>query len=337
MKIYGYLVFLVFFAPFIVSAQLPDCIGGPNCPAGSPDLRMGPPDLRMGPPDLRNQQSEGSPDLRMGPPDLRMGPPDLRNQQLEGSPDQGDQNAALTVSSAAASCVGDAAMAEGRCNAFRNTQMFGMVTSMMSGAGNSSKKQCEIAQALNVAGMATNLTFSQRCSSGVSQCITSCEAAIAAIQPTAANNPAAQASLGKMTALKGKCEGLKIPSWMAAMTVMQNMGTILASRDCIEQFEATERCDSMEKIKNDEFCKMQHCNRLSLNARLYDPICKDGVPDVDCSINHNFGKLVCVCKRNPQDPACSNPNPNLNPSPNNPYDPIVTPEGLYGDDPFKSR
>lgn len=230
-------------------------------------------------------------------------------------------------------CESDASTANGRCSVFDNIMMAGMLAPIMSGVGSggSGKKACETAQALNAAGLVTNLTFARRCRSAAEQCINSCKAAIGQIERSDPKSPE-RSRLYSLRVSKGECEGLKSKTAWVWMSAAQNVQAILASRDCIEHFENADRiarCRTLseEEFKGDTFCQREYCNRLPFNIRLHDPLCKDGVADIDCSIKHNFGKLACVCERNPQDPACSMPNAN-------PGQPVAAPNPYDQVDPY---
>lgn len=273
----------------------------------------------------------------------------LRTQQLENLCRDGVDRACSKLgkkesdpglAESAGQCESDASTANGRCSVFDNIMMAGMLAPIMSGVGSggSGKKACETAQALNAAGLVTNITFARRCRSAAQQCIDSCRRAISYIE----RNPKSpeRSRLYSLRVSKGDCEGLKSKTAWVWMSAAQNVQAILASRDCVEHFknaEKIERCRTLseEEFKGDTFCQREYCNRLPFNIRLHDPLCKDGVEDIDCSIKHNFGKLACVCERNPQDPACGMPNANPNQpvAPPNPYDP-VDPYG-DGDMPFQ--
>ena len=336
---------------------VPACIGEPNCPANSPQQNGGTARWGIGVnaalgaqakckvwsgADCNGDQMREFMDMCKNDPEFCEGipfQPGGDDQSSAGTgEDGGGPESDPGLAEAAGQCESAASRAEGRCSVFDNIMMAGMLAPIMSGVGSggSGKRACETAQALSAAGLVTNLTFARRCSSAAGTCITSCENAISNSQE------AGHTRLYSLRAAKGKCEGLKSKTAWVWMSAAQNVQSILASRDCIKHFENAERiarCRTLseEEFKGDTFCQREYCNRLPFNIRLHDPLCKDGVSDIDCSIKHNFGKLACVCERNPQDPACGMPNadPSQPVAAPNPYDQITGDPYGNGDMPFQ--
>ncbi len=300
MRMHNYLICLLFFLPSIIYAQ----DEGREYPADEtitvtarhpgpvPHLLDSPGNESRDGPD--NRQKEEDPPPKGGgclPEYSQLGycsNPEPRPQVTREREREREEKA---VAAELDECTESRDAAIRRCKIFEDPSTLMWMNSILnSGVGNSSKKACEAAQALNAAGLTANQAFAQKCRSVVGDCITSC---------TCKKDPEGTCKEALKT-----CEGLKGIANQSLFAAGQNVMAILGSRDCVKFYKAGERCNSQEKIKKDEYCKRQYCNRLSFDVRLADPLCKDITEDVDCSKNHNFAHPACACQRNPSNPAC---------------------------------
>ena len=356
MKIYSYLVFLIFFSPFVVNAQFDIRAGvstglqitqarckvayGADCGEGQlrrfVDYCKQNPQLCEGIP-LEPGGGSGSSTSGTGVPDC-IGEP---NCPAGGSPSEPESNPELAK--AADTCESSKVPAEEKCSAFDDPVTYMTLQAIIGGAssslGGSGKRACETAQALNAAGLIANLTFARRCRSAAKQCIRSCEEAIQQIEEN--SNAAEQARLPTLKSIRGRCGGLRSKAAWVLMSVAQNVQAIQAARDCVEHFKIAEKLEkcgrlSVEEFRADTFCQTEHCNRLPFNIRMHDPRCKDNDDRMDCEARHNYHKIKCACERNPKGPGCEIPNNNGRPLPGSPpFDPVTGDPYGDGDMPFQ--
>lgn len=236
---------------------------------------------------------------------------------------------------AAVTCDTSSATAKKKCTSAETSAQMMQMLQMASVASRNgdNKKLCQAGQALQAAGMASNVYFGMQCQTAARTCNSTCMKE-AATEKAANNEAGATASEAKASACEDLKENAKVGYMQAGMAAIN----MVAAGKCADSLSGV-KCEKVEDITNKPECYFQLCGPGGRwNGTEH---CKTVAKN--CSDPSNFGDPYCICQSNPKDPICPGNNANNNngnnmdnPWGNNPGGTGAQNDANYGDDDLKA-